>query len=151
MANSPRYTARHTYHQRIRWPSIGTLASCQLDIAVAEQVLGLTLDRDHAEIRALVADHPDHNEGRGFYCRCTGCGLEGFNDTVDWAAGCPTPPCPPYSTDLVSAWAVVAHLRAHAAFGAWFDAAHLWAADPATVPEQICRAALALASVTSCP
>lgn len=140
----------------------GIPAGVELDRLVAERVMSLHLDWHHSEIQAIVAEPASvaSNEGRGIYCRCAGCDRHGFGNFVDWAARCPSPVAPPYSTDLATAWQVVEGLRAREY--AWqFAVPHegvdmsaivfhftprTWHVErrAATMPLAICRAALAI-------
>jgi Phage ABA sandwich domain len=132
-------------------------AGRELDALIAEKVMGLTLDWHHAKILAIV-DLPESvvsNNGRGVFCRCSGCDLNGYGNEVMWEVRCPTPLCPRYSTGLTAAWKVVEHLikQGYTPDMGWDNVnwivtlpkgdyiTGIGACDP-SLPVAICRAAL---------
>ena len=78
----------------------------ELDAAVAEQVMGQSLNWHHEQLFSVLNGDDGYlpearfcNDGRGIYMRCGGCDLSGYGNEVDWEQFCPTPECPAYSTD----------------------------------------------------
>lgn len=89
--------------------SITDLAGGHALNAQITELMGQKLYWYHEDIQAIV-NEPDNrisNNGRGVYCRCQGCGINGFGNEVDWAQPCPTPVCPPYSSDIAVAWRLI--------------------------------------------
>lgn len=139
----------------------------ELDALVAEKVMGLTLNWYHEDLQAILDEPPknaDHlsnrevNGGKGICMGCSGCGLRGYGNEVDWAQRCPTPDCPRYSTLIEAAMEVVDIIRTKYPLAIWCSTSghfvvQIWEGNDgmaqeianiscSTLPEAICRAAL---------
>lgn len=112
-------------------------AGRELDVLVAERIMGLTPLQVKADMTIITASRDWLDEG-DYY----------------WIDGQVARELPHYSTDIAAAWLVVERIMrvpetaeevrraANTRFGFWWDSAYLWACTSQDAARRICLAAL---------